>query len=329
MVGVESLLQIGVGRAEERWPPMTRAVYYEVFGSAKELQVGDIEPMPLGPDCVRVAVAGAGINPVDYKIREGYVAGAIATVFPVVPGWDLAGTITELGPAVTEFEVGDPIYGYARMDIVKYGTLAAEVVVPVRLVAAAPTRIDLRTAAGVPLVGLTAYQLLQRLNIKSDDTVLVHNAAGGVGQFAVQLARLAGAKVIGTSSPDNHEHLASLGIEPVRYGPTLVDEVRALAPKGVDVVADLIGGGALEQSDPLLRAGARVGSIADGAGAKARSGAYVFVRPSPNDLALLADLIDDGKLQVDIAAKYPLEEAVAAYELLESGHVRGKIVITP
>ena len=308
---------------------MVRSAYYEQFGKVCELKIGDIPPMLLGPDCVELSVAGAGINPVDYKAQHGYLAAAIETRFPVVPGWDVAGTITAIGPAVTDFQVGDSVFGYARMDLIEHGTAAEAMVAPARLLAAAPTTIDLITAAAVPLVGLTAYQLLTRLGIQRGETVLVHNASGGVGQFAVQLARLAGARVIGSSSPDNHAYLTGLGVEPVTYGPGLVDAVQKLAPAGIDVAVDLIGGDALEQSDAVLKPSGRVGSIADGEGARKRAGAYIFVHPSPADLTELARLIDSGDLKVDVAAHYPLADAAAAYQRLEEGHVRGKIILVP
>lgn len=308
---------------------MTRSVYYDAFGGPDSLIVGDVEPMPTGPDCVRLEVAGAGINPVDYKVGYGYLAGAIETFFPLVTGWDVAGTVTAVGPAVVDFAVGDRVFGYARMDVVKHGTAAEEVVLPERLLAGAPAAVDLVTAAAVPLTGLTALQLVRRLDVVAGETVLVHNAAGGVGQFAVQLARIAGARVIGTASARNHDHLRSLGVEPVVYGDTLPEQVRGLAPKGADVVVDLIGGGALEQSDPLLADGGRVGSIADGAGALSRGGDYVFVHPSSADLAELARLIDAGLVLVDVAGTYPFAQAASAYAELEGGHVRGKIVLVP
>ena len=308
---------------------MPRAVNYTAFGGPESLRVGEVESMPMGPDTVQIDVAGAGINPVDYKVGYGYLAGAIETFFPVVPGWDVAGVVTAVGPAVTEFVPGDRVFGYARMDVIKHGTAAESVVLPVRVLARAPESIDLITAAAVPLVGLTAYQLVSRMAIQPGETVLVHNASGGVGQFAAQLARLAGARVIGSSSPRNHEHLRSLGVEAVSYGESLVEQVRALVPDGVDAVLDLVGGGALDASDVLLAPGGRVGSIADGEGALARGGVYVFVRPSPADLAELARLIDAGQLAVDLAATYSFDQASEAYQVLEQGHVRGKIVLTP
>lgn len=307
---------------------MARAVYYDQFGGPEVLRIGEVEPLPMGPDTVRIAVAGAGINPVDYKVMRGYLAEAFECRFPIVPGWDLAGTVLETGPSVPEMRPGDSVFAYARMDWIQHGTLADEVTLPIRHVVAAPSTIDLVHAAAVPLVGLTALQLVRRLDVRPGQTVLVHNASGGVGQFAVQLARLAGARVIGTASPANHDHLRDLGVEPVAYGPGMADEVRALAPDGIDVVADLIGG-VLDACDALLAPGGLVGSIADARGALARNGVYVFVRPSRNGLTELAQLIDSGDLKVDVAATYPFEDAADAYRLLENGHVRGKVVVIP
>lgn len=307
---------------------MTRAVYYDSFGGPEVLTIGEVSPLPMGPDTVRVKVAGVGINPVDAKIMSGYLAGAFEHHFPIVPGWDVAGEVLEVGPSVSEVAPGDDVFAYARMDVIGHGTLADEVVLPIRLLAKAPKTLDLVRAAAVPLTGLTAWQLIRRLDIQIYETVLIHNASGGVGQFAAQLARLAGARVIGTASPGNHEHLRSLGVEPVAYGEGMADAVRELAPDGLDVVIDLIGG-VLDDSDGLLKPHGRVGSITDAAGALARDGVYVFVRPSRNDLTELALLIDAGDLTVDLAASYPFEQAADAYRRLGEGHVRGKLVLTP
>lgn len=307
----------------------SRSVYYDRFGGPDVLQVGDVAMAPVGPDSVVVKVAGVGINPVDYKIAQGYLQGAMEINFPVVIGWDVAGEVVGVGPAITEFTVGDRVFGYARLDTVQHGTAAETVVLPVRVLAHAPTSIDLEHSAAVPLTGLTALQLIRRLDIQTGETVLIHGANGGVGQFAVQLARLAGGTVIGTASARNHEYLRSLGAEPVGYGPELEAAVRELVPEGVDVVVDLAGAGSLDRSDAVTKPNARVGSITDGEGAKARGGAYVFTRPSSSDLAHLASLIDEGKLVVDLARTFTFAQAAQAYQLLEERHVRGKIVLTP
>ncbi len=303
---------------------MTRSVHYTAFGGPQTLQIGNVDPLPMGPDCVEIAVAGAGINPVDWKIMRGYLTGAFEHHLPVVPAWDVAGEVTAVGPSVTEFSAGDRVYAYARLDVIGHGTAAEMVRLPVRVVAKAPESIDLVTAAAVPLAGLTAYQLVDRTHIADGETVLVHNASGGVGQFAVQIARARGARVIGTASPRNHDYLQELGVEPVAYGDGLAEAITALAPDGIDVALDLIGGGALEQVPAH-----RYGSITDADGVLALGGVYVFVRPSPYDLAELARLIDAANVRVDLAGTYPFAEAAAAYERLEQGHVRGKIVLTP
>lgn len=307
---------------------MTRAVYYDEFGGPEVLQVGDVRPLPMGPDTVRLRVAGAGINPVDYKVMRGYLSGAFEHHFPVVPAWDVAGEVLEVAPSVSELRPGDVAYGYARLDVIGHGTAAEEVVLPIRVLAKAPTTVDPVTAAAVPLTGLTAWQLLRRLDVRPDETVLVHNASGGVGQFAVQFARLAGARVIGTSSPSNHAHLRGLGVQPVAYGDGMPKAVRDLAPDGVDVVVDLIGG-VLDASDQLLVPGGRVGSITDAAGALRRGGVYVFVRPSRDDLTEIAQLVDTGDVVVDVAGTAAFSDAAAAYTRLEAGHVRGKLVLVP
>ncbi len=303
---------------------MTRSVHYTAFGGPSTLKIGEVDPLPMGPDCVEIAVAGAGINPVDWKIMRGYLTGAFEHHLPIVPAWDVAGEVTAVGPSVTEVAPGDRVYAYARLDVIGHGTAAEVVRLPIRVVAKAPESIDLVTAAAVPLAGLTAFQLVGRTGISAGQTVLVHNASGGVGQFAVQIARARGARVIGTASAANHEHLRELGVEPVSYGEGLAEAVAELAPDGVDVALDLIGGGALEQ----VRANG-YGSITDAQGVQALGGEYVFVRPSSADLQELAGMIDAGEIVVDLAGTYPFSEAAKGYELLENGHVRGKLVLVP
>lgn len=303
---------------------MARSVFYTEFGGPDILQVGEIDPLPFGPDCVEIAVAGVGLNPVDWKVMRGYLTGAFEHCFPIVPAWDVAGEVTAVGPSVAEFRPGDRVYAYARLDTIGHGTAAESVRLPVRVVARAPESLDLVAAAAVPLAGLTAYQVMAALRVGVGETVLVHNASGGVGQFAVQIARSMGATVIGTASAANHEHLRELGVIPVSYGDGLSAAVADLAPDGVDAVADLIGGGALEQVPAR-----RYVSVTDAQGVTALGGRYVFVRPSPPDLAALAELIDNGAVRVDVAQTFGFDAATEAYRLLESGHVRGKLVLVP
>ncbi|WP_329238885.1 NADP-dependent oxidoreductase [Actinoallomurus sp. NBC_01490] len=306
-----------------------KAIVMNQYGGPDVLKLAEDAPEPkVGPDFVLVRVKAAGVNPVDWKIREGRLDGLFPTDFPVVPGWDLAGVVERVGPAVSEFSPGDEVIGYVREDHVGRGTYAELVSAPVRTLGRKPARLSWAEAGGLPLAGLTAYQaLVKALGVNEDDTVLIHAASGGVGSFAVQIALARGARVIGTAGPRNHDHLRSLGAEPVAYGPGLADEVRRLAPGGVSAALDLVGGEALEVTPKLLTGKGRWASIVDPSVTE-RGGRYVFVRPDPTDLAALARLVDDGRLTVPVAKTFPLAEAAEAQRLSAEGHTRGKIVLT-
>ncbi|WP_158373267.1 NADP-dependent oxidoreductase [Cellulosimicrobium cellulans] len=305
-----------------------RAVVYEEFGGADVLRVEDRPEPHIGADAVVVKVAAASLNPVDYKIREGYLRGLMDVHFPAVPAWDVSGTVVKAGLDTPELQVGDEVLAYARKDVVQDGTLAEYVAVPVRTAAKKPAGLSFEHAAALPLAGLTALQSIRRAGLTEGQTVLVHAAAGGVGSIAVQLAAHAGARVVGTASERNHDYLRSLGAEPVAYGDGLVEAARAAAPDGFDVVLDYVGGQAIETAPALLRPGGTIASITDARARDELGGQYVWVRPDSADLAHLADLAARGVITVEIAATYPLEEAAAAYRELETGHTRGKIVVT-
>ena len=304
-----------------------RAVVYTEYNGALELT--DVDEPKIGPDWVKVAVRASSVNPVDWKIATGGLDALLDTYFPVVPGWDVAGVVEEVGPSVTELEVGDEVFGYVRKDAVQGGTYAEKVGAPIRTLAKKPASANFEEAAAIPLAGLTAFQaLVHHLDSGADDTVLVHAASGGVGSFAVQIARSLGARVIGTASEGNHDYLRDLGAEPVTYGDGLVGRVRELAPDGVTAVLDLSGAD-LDTTPAVLAEGSqgRVASIID-AGVKEMGGRYVFVRPDADDLDELAALFDEGALAVEIAQTFPLAETQMAWDLSQEGHTRGKIVIT-
>ncbi|MCO6005014.1 NADP-dependent oxidoreductase [Actinoallomurus purpureus] len=304
-----------------------KAITMQRYGGPEVLELTDVPEPRVGPDSVLVRAKAAGVNPVDWKIREGYLDSLFPTHFPVIPGWDLAGVVERVGPAVSEFSPGDEVIGYVREDHVERGTYAELVSAPVRTLGRKPRNLSWAEAAGLPLAGLTAYQALTKaLTITPDDTVLIHAASGGVGTFAVQIARAKGARVIGTASPHNHDHLRELGAEPVAYGPGLTDAVRRLAPGGVSAALDLVGGEAVDVTPDLLTAKGRWASIVDPSVID-RGGRYVFVRPDPTDLAALAGLVDDGRLTVALAKIVPLADAAEAQRLNAEGHTRGKIVL--
>lgn len=239
-----------------------------------------------------------------------------------------------VGPAVTSVAVGDAVAAYARKDDVQWGTFAERVSVSDRAVARVPQGVPLDHAGAVPLAGLTAQQLLAAAGVGEGDIVLIHGATGGVGSFAVQLARLCGAVVIGTASERNYQVLSSWGATAVDYSRDLVEQVLSNAPQGVDVVLDLVGGKALAMTPEVLIEGGRLAGIADAHGIAELSqeheyrGRYVFVRPDAVGLERLLELVAVGDLQVDVAARYPLSDAASALEASRSGHTRGKIIIT-
>jgi len=302
-----------------------RAITYDQYGDPDNLTLSDVPEPKLGPAEVLIRVRSAAVNPVDWKVAAGGLDGLMNVVFPVIPGWDVSGVVEGVGLDTPEFQPGDEVIAYARKDWVQGGTFAELVTVPVRAVARKPRALDWDQAAGLPLAGLSAYQLLSRLGLAKGETVLVHAAAGGVGGLAVQIAKATGARVIGTASEANHDALRELGAEPVTYGEGLPERVRALAPEGVDVVVDFVGD-VLDDTLAVLRDGGRHGSIADGSVAE-RGGLYAWVRPNAADLLALADLADRGLLTVPVAQVFPLEKTAEAFRVSQGGHVRGKIAI--
>lgn len=306
-----------------------RAAFYNRYGGPEVLQVGELPDPVTGPDDVVVRVAAAGVNPVDWKIRAGHLDGAFPAHFPIVPGWDVAGTVEAVGPAVEGLAVGDRVLGYVRKDHVQHGTTAELVRAAARHLAPLPEQVPFPVAGAVPLAGLTALQSVEAAGVGRGDTVLVHAAAGGVGAFAVQLARLRGARVVGTASEANHDFLRGLGVEPVTYGDGLVDRVRAvLGGAPVDAALDLVGDTSTADSFELVDDPSRVVSVTDAASVLAGGGRYVFVRPDSSQLTELGRLVADGSLGVEISATFGLEDVAAAHALSATGHGRGKVVVT-
>ncbi|MFJ3089956.1 NADP-dependent oxidoreductase [Streptomyces sp. NPDC086838] len=305
-----------------------KAISYSRFGDESVLEYAERPDPKVGPDTVLVKVRAAAVNPVDRATREGKLDSILDTVFPVIPGWDVSGVVVQPGVAVDEFAVGDEVIGYVREDFLSRGTFAEYVAAPVRTLARKPLRLSFEEAAGLPLAGLTAYQVLHRtLRVREGDTVLVHAAAGGVGSLAVQLARHAGCRVIGTASERNHDHLRTLGAEPVAYGDGLADRLRALAPDGIDAAFDTVGGDALRASAETLAPDGRLASIVD-TEVFSYGGRYAFVRPDADDLAHLAELAEQGIVTVHVDRVFPLAETAAAQRLNAEGRTRGKIVVT-
>ncbi|MEV7680516.1 NADP-dependent oxidoreductase [Streptomyces sp. NPDC088341] len=302
------------------------AAVFEKFGGPDVLHIRNVDEPHAGPGEVRVAVRAAGVNPMDYKIRHGWMEQLFSTRLPAISGSEFAGVVDETGDGVTEVAVGDEVVGWTATGAYAQYALA-ETVVP------KPPSLGWEEAAAIPVAGETARRVLDQLAVRRGETLLVHGAAGGVGSVAVQLAVARGATVIGTASPANHDYIRSLGALPVTYGEGLVGRVRAVAPQGVDAVFDVAGRDALPDSIEL-RGGTtdRIITIADPTAADHGVIFSAGVAAPGSKRAALAEnvrLAAEGGLRLRVARAFPLADAVKAQETSEKGHASGKLVITP
>ncbi|MFI1852934.1 NADP-dependent oxidoreductase [Streptomyces sp. NPDC020480] len=304
-----------------------KAVQYKNFGGPDVLEVTDVPDPKMFADLVLVRIEAAALNPADLGFQSGAVDPVVDFFFPVIPGWDVAGVIEQAGEATAGFRPGDEVIGFVRGQIMHHGTYAEKVAAEPRQLVRKPRNLSWAQAAGLPVAGLTAYQaIVHSLEVTAGDTVLVHGAAGGVGHLAVQIAVARGARVIGTGSEASQEFIASLGAAPARYGDELVEQVRKIAPDGVDAVLDTAGRGSLATTQEVAALGVRVASITRSAAEYPGAiDAYLYL--DGDDLTRLVELAEEGKLTVHIDRAFPLEEAVQAQQLLAGGHVRGKVVL--
>ncbi len=310
---------------------MPRAVVATAFGGPENLAVVPVEGRGPGPGEAVVAVRAAGVNPADVKTYSG-AFGVDPARLPLRLGSEAAGVVTAVGTG-TGLAVGDEVVAF-RVG----GAYADELTVRASALVPKPASASWAEAAGLMLAGATAVHALEATGVREGDTVLVHAAAGGVGLMLVQLARLRGARVVGTASPGKHDLLRELGAEPVAYGDGLVERVRALAPGGVDAAVDAVGGDeAVDASLELVADRGRIATIAafgraGDAGIRALSGGPgadpgTAVRDAARPE--LARLLGDGALRVLVAGELPLEDAAEAHRRILAGRTTGKLVLVP
>lgn len=313
-----------------------KAIAIREFGGRDKLERMDLPVPEVGKGEVLVRVKAAGVNPVDWKIREGWLKDLFPHRFPLIPGWDAAGIVQRVGPGVTRFKVGDEIFAYGRKPVVQGGAYAEYISLTEEHMAFKPRNTTFNEAAGIPLAALTAYQaLVDAAKIQSGERVLIHAAAGGVGGFGVQIATDRGALVWGTAGSRNGDYVRSLGAERViDYSrDDFRKVVRSAYPDGVDAVFDCVGGDVLRKSVEIVRKGGRLISIVDsldeGNLGRADIGfEFVFVAPNSKELSELGQMVEQGRLKVHLEEVLPLEAAARAHELNESRHTRGKIVLS-
>lgn len=311
----------------EAGSPMN-AIRIHEYGGPEVLRYEDVpKPKPRHGELL-VRVGACGVNPVDWKVRTGLTRSWLAHDLPVTLGWDLSGAVADVGSGADGFNEGDEVFAYTGVR--NPGVYAEYATVPAECAALKPASLDHGHAAVVPLAGLTAWQaLFDHAGLAEGQTVLIHAAAGGVGHFAVQLARWRGARVIGTGSAHNEGFVRAIGADQfVDYNTCRFED----AARNVDVVFDTMGGETRERSWGVLRPGGFLVSICgrptdeEAAAHGVRTKGFL-VKPDARELDDLAALIDDGYVRVELSSAYPLAEAGQAHAESETGHVRGKIAL--
>ena len=308
---------------------MPKAVRFDEYGGIDVLKVVEVPQPEPGAGQVLVQVKAAGINPGEAKIRDGLLHSMWPATFPSGEGSDLAGVVAAAGPGVTAFQPGDDVIGFVdtRASQAEYAVVEAEDLTP------KPAGVPWDVAGALKVAGTTAVAMVRAVGAGTGDTVVVAGAAGGVGVIAAQLARLAGATVIGLASEPNHDWLRAHDIIPVTYGDGVADRIQAAAPSGkIDAFLDTVGGDYVQLAvDELGVPASRVDTVVsfdavEKFGVKAEGGAAV---PGAGTLAELAELIAAGRLEVPIVATYPLDQVQEASRRLAEGHLLGKIVLIP
>ncbi|MEU9454195.1 NADP-dependent oxidoreductase [Streptomyces sp. NPDC048277] len=304
----------------------SRAVLLDSFGGPEVMALKEVPEPQAGDGQIRVRVSAAGLNPMDwFMTSDAETAARFGLSLPCGFGTDYAGVVDQVGAGASGYTVGDRVFGAAlSRAVADYVVLDANGNIASGIAHHTPDGVDDRTAATLSIAGSTASAALDVLGLGPDDTVLVGGAGGGVGVFAVQLARIAGARVIGTGSPSSAEYLRSLGAEPVAYGEGLADRVRNLGAGSVTAALDLHGTDTVHVARELEVPDDRICTIAGQVdGVPAANGANA----APDALENIARLVAAGRLPVPIAATYPVEDIRAAVELQAARHVRGKVVI--
>ena len=306
--------------------PTMKAIVIHEYGGTEVLKYEDIPRSEPKDDQLLIRVIAAGVNPVDGMIRSGMFKGNRA--FPIILGGDVAGIVEKVGSKITKFKTGDPVFAYISLD--NSGGYAQYALATEREAAPKPKALTYVEAAAVPIVAMTAWQaLIDTAKLSAGQTVLIHGGSGGVGSFAIQIAKARGAKVIATASTANQDFLKQLGADvAIDYTKQKFEDVA----KDVDVVLDSIGGDTLARSYGVVKKGGIIVSIV----ARPKEselekhgirGAALSVDPNSEELAAIGKLIDDKKIKVIVSQTFPLSEAMKAQEQVATGHTRGKIVL--
>ena len=322
---IAALAATSLGHADK---PTMKAVVIHEYGGPEVLKYEDVPQPEPKQDQLRIHVIAAGVNPVDGMIRSGMFDKEGRRAFPVILGGDISGVVEKVGSNITKFKFGDPVFAYVSLD--NSGGYAQYAVVTEREAAPKPKSLTYVEAAAVPIVALTAWQaLIDTAKLKAGQTVLIHGGSGGVGSFAIQIAKAHGAKVIATASAANQELLKQLGADvAIDYTKQNFENVA----KDVDVVLDSIGKDTLARSYGVVKKGGIIVSLVarpDPAELEKHGirGEALSVDPNSDELSEIGKLIDEKKINVIVSQTFPLSEARKAQEQVATGHTRGKIVL--
>ncbi|WP_424359781.1 NADP-dependent oxidoreductase [Methanocella sp. MCL-LM] len=305
-----------------------KAVRFHSFGGPEVLRYEDVPKPETGAGEVLVRIRAAGVNPIDWKVRSGYMSEMFRNRLPMIPGVDMAGVVEEVGGDITGYKAGEEVYGY--LGVPHGGTYAEYCKAGYFALAPMPRSLDFVEAAALPLVSLVGWQTLFDIaHLDKGQTVLIHGASGGVGHMAVQLAKWRGATVIGTASARNADFLSSLGVdEVIDYQKVRFED----AARDVDVVLDTQAGDTQQRSYQVLKKdGIMVSTLGienpDEAAKYGVRATGFLAQPNGTELRQIARLIDEGKLKPTVSTVMPLKDVARAHDQSETGHVRGKIVL--
>ena len=311
-----------------------KAIAIDEFGGRDKLQYTYVETPKPGEGEVLVRIKATSVNPVDYKLREGFLKGRLPHQFPIILGWDMAGIIEGRGHSSRRFDQGEEVWAYARRPLVQNGTYAEYISLPESYLARKPKGLSFEEAASMPLTGLTAYQsLFIAGQLKAGQTALLIGASGGVGTMAVQLAKIKGAKVIAVSSGKNKDYVMNQ-LQADDFIDYKKEKPGEVIDEKVDLVFDMAGGVQLQESSRLVKTGGKIVSIAGKfedislLKKEKKTFHYVFVEPHSRQLDELNELSSDGRLKPYVQQVFSLEEMKKAHKLIESGHTTGKIAVS-
>ena len=298
-----------------------KAVQFSEYGGPEVVHIVEIDEVHAGPGQVRIAVRAAGVNPSDWKRRDGQYRDFEDVRFPSGLGVEASGVVDEVGPGVSNVSLGDAVFGFGENTMAEYAVLTHW--------AHKPDHLPFDVAAGLPVIVDTATRALDEVGVNSGDTLLVSGAAGGIGTAVIQLARLRGIAVIGTASPQKHNYLRGLGATPTTYGRGLAQRLRELAPKGIDAALDLAGSGIIPELIDIVGDPTRVLSVADFSAEE--YGAKFYHGPPKNPEQIftkVARLYSEGLFRLHVELTFPLEQTAKAQEVSAKGRVTGKLIIS-